>query len=477
MTTREPTLIGTGRRVVTSPARALEADPGDPPGGLRIVRAGRTMADIELRDDERYVVGRHDAADVSFDDPAVSRLHGVLRQQLGRWLFEDHDSGNGSMLWRAGQPAPLPITARSAVAIAVGDAIELGTDRARIEFVARPTPRRGDLGAVSLSDAAREFDRMLSLAAHTRAPVFLYGPPGCGKTHAARQIHLRGRNDGPFVPINCARLPQDASALHSELLGHVRGAFTGAESDRVGKLIHAAGGTLFLDEADSLPELGQGFLLDVLEGTGDLAPLGGRTPLLQAPVFRLISASKRPLGQSALRDDLCERLASGHLWQVPTLEQRRADIPGLLQLFAREQSTLLGVEINLPDDAIALARVAEWPGQVRQLKATIAVLAQIAVARLPLDQPLPRRLTVTRRALEAQLDERVRGFGQHPPAVAAASVAEVEPVSHKADPRRLTRAQLAATLAEVSGNQSAAARRLGIARNTLARRAREFGLT
>lgn len=440
------------------------------------MRAGRATAEIELRDDERYVLGRHDAADVSFDDPAVSRLHGVLRQQRGRWLFEDHDSGNGSVLWRTDQPAPLPIAARSAVAVAIGDAIELGTDRARIEFVARPAPRRADLNAVSASDAAREFDRKLTLGARTRAPVFLYGPPGCGKTHAARQIHLRGCNAGPFVPVNCARLPQDASALHSELLGHVRGAFTGADADRTGKLIHAAGGTLFLDEVDSLPELGQGFLLDVLEGTGDLAPLGGRTPLLQAPIFRLVSASKLPLGQSALRDDLCQRLASGHLWRVPTLAERREDIPGLLQLFAREQSTLLGVEIELPDDAIVLARTADWPGQVRQLKATIAVLAQIAVARLPPDQPLPRKLTLTRREFEAQLDEREQGFGRRAPMLAAATSSDVEPVSHKADPRRLTRAQLAAVLAEVGGNQSAAARRLGIARNTLARRAREFGL-
>jgi len=368
MGNNSPTLTGKARRVVAAVATANPGGrPGPRPRGVRILRAGHAPAFVVLDDRQRYLLGRHGAADIGFADEVVSRLHGVLLPTQEGWSFEDYGSSNGTALLRPGE-MPFDIGRHRSVPVGAGDVIELGGQAAQIEFVeelAAPLRDAEVDDATLRSPAAQAFNEKLGIAARTQVPVFLLGPSGCGKTHSARQIHDRGTSDGAFVPINCARLPGDASALHSELLGHVKGAFTGADAARKGKLVHADGGTLFLDEVESLSPLAQGFLLDVLEGTGDLAPLGAAAPKLTAPVFRLISASKMPLGDTELRDDLCERLAEGHLWRVPTLEERTADIAGLIATFEAHQTSLLGVDIHFDDDALTAAAAASWPGQIR----------------------------------------------------------------------------------------------------------------
>jgi DNA-binding NtrC family response regulator len=455
------------------------------PRGMSIQRGETQPVDVRLHEDQRYVVGRHDAADVVFDDAAVSRLHGVLTFEGGQWLWEDYGSSNGSTIVRAnGERVTVP--ARQPSLVEVGDRIEVGTDTAVVRLlgeVAQPRPKEGD--PTSLSRAARKFEEQITLASRTRVPVFLLGPSGTGKTHSARLVHDRSAADGPFVSINCARMPQDPAALHSELLGHVKGAFTGAQTDRVGKLFLADGGTLFLDEVESLADLGQGFLLDVLEGTGDLSPLGARSVGTSPPIFRLVSASKRPLGESGLRADLCERLAEGHMWTMPTLEERTEDIPGLVGWFAEEQSRLLGVRVDVADDAIRFCTQAAWPGQIRQLRATVVALAQLALARL--DPADAVRVNLRRRDFEQHLAERAAAFGRPRARVhrehdqtlrpgPALDDDEGDGVRTKADPRALTREQLEDILRSCQGNQTAAARMLGIARNTLARRVKDFDI-
>jgi DNA-binding NtrC family response regulator len=294
--------------------------------------------------------------------------------------------------------------------------------------------------------------------------VFLLGPSGVGKTFTARQIHEASALPGPFIPLNCARLPSDATALHSELLGHVRGAYTGAEAARTGKLIHADGGTLFLDEVESLPALAQGFLLDVLEGSGDLAPLGAHAPRLKPITFRLISASKAPLGDSGLRPDLCERLAEGHLWRVPTLEERTQDIPGLVRRFADEQQKLLGTHIVITPAAVRFCVKSRWAGQVRQLRATVIALAQLGLARAMEAGGAPQRITLDDEAFAEHLRERERAFGR----------ADTE-LKVKADARSLSAEQARAAVLAAGGSVARAARELGIARNTLSKKVRGRG--
>jgi DNA-binding NtrC family response regulator len=218
----------------------------------------------------------------------------------------------------------------------------------------------------------------------------------------------------------------------------------------------------------------------VLESSGDFSPLGSREVNTRPPVFRLISASKVPLAQSGLRTDLCERLAEGHMWRVPTLDERRDDIPGLMALFAAEQATLLGVPVVLGDEAVAVATGSAWPGQIRQLRATVYALAQTALVTAAMKNERPRKLLIRRQDLETHLAERHAAFGESARSAATtlppAPVVADEPVKTRADPRALTRAQLQKVLDQVNGNQSQAARVLGIARNTLSRRMREFGI-
>jgi DNA-binding NtrC family response regulator len=455
--------------------------------GLKLMRPQVPPVSVPL-DDEQAVVGRADAADLVFEESCVSRMHGAFRREGGKLLFQDLDSKNGTRLYPADGSEAVSLRPHDAVTVSVGDVIELGGGTSRVEILGKAPAPEEDADPTVRSEAAKAFAERLRVAALTRAPVFLLGLSGSGKTHAARRIHDLGRADGMFVPINCARLPRDATALHSELLGHKKGAFTGADSDRQGKLDQASGGTLFLDEVESLPEPAQGFLLDVLEGTGDLAPLGAAKVLLKRPVFRLVSASKVPLARSGLRRDLSERLAEGYMWVVPRLEDRVDDIPGLLQGFADEQTRMLGVEVLVTDEAIAFAKDAEWPGQIRQLKASLVALAQRAVARAIADSDgtPPERVNVRRKDLEQHLAERALAFD----GLAAAALGfddsdetrqppprgHLAPPPRKVNPRKLTREQVLGALKAAGGNQSAAARALGVARNTLLAKMKRFDI-
>jgi len=443
----------------------------------RIHRADTRPVVLPLHEEERYVLGRHDAADVVFESQGISRLHAMIRFEGGQWLVEDLGSSNGTAVARRGNGEPVRIPAHQPFTLAASDVVELGEGDARLELLAQ-TPedaQRAGGEETQTSRAARQFADKITLAARTRVPVFLLGPSGCGKTHTARQIHNQSQSVGAFVSINCARLPSDANSLHSELLGHVRGAFTGADAARTGKLFHANGGTLFLDEAESLSGTAQGFLLDVLEGTGDLAPLGSRELGVRPPIFRLISASKVPLARSGLRMDLCERLAEGHMWKLPTLDERREDIPGLVRLFSGDQGKMLGITVEVSDEAIHAAQVAPWPGQIRQLRAMVTALAQTAFASAG---PGTRKLVIRRTDVDQHLLEREEAFGAGAfSAVTAAPPGdETQNLKLKADARALTKDQVQHALQDAGGNQSVAARRLGIARNTLARRMKDFGI-
>jgi transcriptional regulator with AAA-type ATPase domain len=462
-------------RTVTGPdeLRPRREPSSAPPraASLRLFREGAEPVDIELSGQSRTLIGRHDGVDVCFESSEVSRMHGALACEDGRWTYTDLGSSNGSALLTqaeaargdAGQPSPLH--AMDQVALDIGDQVLLGGWGSRIEL-RPPLPPPAAKGDATLRSAAgRAFADNLALAARTKVPVFLLGASGTGKTHAARQIHVTP--DAPFVLLNCARLSQDPALLHSELLGHVKGAFTGAAGARTGSFYAAQGGTLCLDEVESLAPAAQGFLLDILEGTGDPSPMGSPAGGVERPAFRLVSCSKVALDASGLRADLCERLAEGHLWRVPALAERTDDIPGLLQRFADEQTKMLGVSVSLTDEALAWAQTAPWPGEIRQLRATVAVLAQAAVASSA--GPV-RRVVIRTDDLQRHVAERNAVFARSTP----------EPQAPQAPAKRfarsLTRDDVQAALRAADGNQSAAARSLGIARNTLAKKMRDFGL-
>ena len=295
-------------------------------------------------------------------------------------------------------------------------------------------------GVVGESAAMRALCERLRRIAPTPATVLLTGESGTGKEVAARALHgMSSRAGGPFVPLNCAAIA--AELIESELFGHVRGAYTGAQQSREGLFYYARGGTLFLDEVSELPLPAQAKLLRVLEERR-IRPVGSEQEI---PVdVRVVAATNRDLRAEVaahrFRPDLYYRLQVVEL-NLPPLRERVEDIPALLEHFIGLLAPYLGVPRLVPD-ARTLARMAayDWPGNVRELK------------------------NLVERSL-------ILGwFDLGPEPGSAAGVATGEGSLEAVEKRHIL-----AVLAGCDGNKSEAARRLGISRKTLDRKCQAWG--
>ncbi|MBI4817068.1 MAG: sigma-54-dependent Fis family transcriptional regulator [Deltaproteobacteria bacterium] len=241
----------------------------------------------------------------------------------------------------------------------------------------------------------REVFRLVQRVAPTHSTVLIYGETGTGKELVARAIHSASkRADGQFVAVNCAAIP--ANLLESELFGHERGAFTGAVARRIGLFEQAQGGTLFLDEIGDLPLELQPKLLRVLQER-QITRVGSSTPI--SVDARVISATHRDVTSmvedQALREDLYWRLNVFPI-KVPPLRERATDIPALvahfLARFAEENDE---PPKRIGPDAMGALMAYRWPGNVRQLQATVERLCltaetpEIEVSDLPPELVLP----------------------------------------------------------------------------------------
>jgi len=291
----------------------------------------------------------------------------------------------------------------------------------------------------------RELDRMVQAVAPKDVVVTFIGESGSGKEVFARRIHeLSDRRTGPFVPINCAAIPE--SLFESELFGHERGAFTGATERNRGKIEAAAGGTLFLDELGELPWAMQAKLLRFLEGKRFMR-VGGSTKV--SVDIRLVCATLRPLEHEVqagrFRADLYYR-TEGITLSIPPLRERPADIAPLAHQFIAELSAFHGVKPpKLGREALAALERFAWPGNVRQLRN--------AMERFCLLRPgLPVRLSDFPRTVEAP-----------PKKKDSLEVRLDQPLE------RTIRQVFDAALRAEGGNRSRAARRLGVSVRTVQR--------
>jgi DNA-binding NtrC family response regulator len=297
-------------------------------------------------------------------------------------------------------------------------------------------------GVVCQSDAMQGICERLKRIAPSAATVLLTGESGTGKEVAARALHkMSPRHDAPFVPLNCAAI--SAELIESELFGHVKGAFTGAQAKREGLFYYAHGGTLFLDEISELPPAAQAKLLRVLEERR-IRPVGSEQEI---PVdVRVIAASNRDLRQEVaaqrFRQDLYYRLQVLEI-NLPPLRERPEDIV----LLSRHFIDTLAASLNMPGLELTprmLARLEayDWPGNVRELRNFIE-----------------RSLILGWFDLGPEVqDER--------PDTTPGEDALLETIEKR---------HILATLARCHGNKSEAARRLGISRKTLERKCTAWG--
>jgi DNA-binding NtrC family response regulator len=311
------------------------------------------------------------------------------------------------------------------------------------------------------ASAMREVWRVIRRAAPTDATVLIAGESGTGKELAARAVHAASRRTaGPFVALNCSALP--AELIESEMFGHVRGAFTGAERDREG-LFHAArGGTLFLDEVGDLAPAAQPRLLRVLEQRTITRVGSTREEEVDA---RIIAATNQPLdtlvAEGGFREDLLYRLRVITL-SMPPLRERRGDIIPLAVHFIAEFGKRHGWPVTGLTEAARRSLLAhDWPGNVRELRNAI----ERAVVLVEGDTVDAADLPVSLRATSAPL------------APAEAVIADL-PFTEARDraSQAFERAFLSAALERYGGNVSATARAIGLHRQSLQKMMRRLGL-
>ena len=302
----------------------------------------------------------------------------------------------------------------------------------------------------------RDLDRVIRTVAPKDVIVTLIGESGTGKEVLARRVHeLSDRRRGPFVPINCAAIPE--SLFESELFGHEKGAFTGASERAHGKIDAAAGGTLFLDEIGEMPLGVQAKMLRFLEGHRFMR-VGGNVKI--SIDTRLVCATLRPLHEEVkagrFRADLYYRI-QGITLKVPTLRERHADIKPLVQLFVGELSAKHRVHPpRIGRGTFALLRAYEWPGNVRELRNAVELLCLLRGGRPARPRDLPELVREAPREAPPQITK-------------GPNAGEAITVSLKTPLEETVEKILAAALALEDGNRSRAAKRLGISLRTMQR--------
>ncbi|MFG0674583.1 sigma-54-dependent transcriptional regulator [Delftia sp. WSY_7] len=302
---------------------------------------------------------------------------------------------------------------------------------------------------VSGSEAMRQVFKRIGLAADSDATVLVLGETGTGKELVARALHRNSaRAERPFVAVNCAAIPADL--MESELFGHVKGAFTGAVSDRAGRFREAQGGTLFLDEVGDMPLPTQAKILRALQER-EITPVGASRAL---PVnVRIIAATHRDLPdavrQGRFREDLWYRLQVVPV-HLPPLRERLGDVLLLAEHFLRQGGGTSPKRLG--SDAARLLLAHDWPGNVRELRNAMERAALLC----PGPVIGPEHIGLQPAAANGPA---IDWNGPLAPAVA-----------------QLEREMVTRALAATMGNRAEAARRLGLSRQQLYRKLAEFGL-
>ncbi len=418
--------------------------------GEVVAEAGYAVALHATADDALGALGAGDEADLVITDLVLPGMRGqqLLREVRARrpelnviiiTAFGAIDSAIELVKAGAHDYLTKPFGSDELL-LAIDRALEESRLRRELARASRTThePPPGFVGA---SRAMQEVYALVARAAKSNLPVLVTGESGTGKELVARGLHhLSARK--AFVAVNCAALPENL--LESELFGHVRGAFSGADRDKPGLFEAADGGTLFLDEVAELPAPLQPKLLRALEA-GEVRRVGATSA--RSVDVRVVTATNRDIEQrvadGAFREDLFWRLNVLHI-HVPPLRAHPADIPLLAEHFAAGRT--------IAPDAMALLGAYSWPGNVRELRNTIERAAA---------------MTTTGEIHPDDLPQRVQE--------AARTASRIADASRRQLPlRELERAYILEVLRSTGGNKSRAAEILGLDRKTLYRKLEEY---
>jgi DNA-binding NtrC family response regulator len=312
--------------------------------------------------------------------------------------------------------------------------------------------RQGFGSIVGTSPEMEKLYRIVAKAAHSTHPVLILGESGTGKELVARSIHFSGPfRDKPFIPVDCGSLVP--TLIESELFGYVKGAFTGAQHAKDGLLSIAEGGTVFLDEVGELPVDLQAKLLRAIQEK-EIRPVGSTK---QIPInVRILAATNRDLeegvAQGTFRRDLYFRLNVLSL-RIPSLRERRQDIPLLAAHFLERLSRNSEQERTLSDDALKAMLAYDWPGNVRELENCLERACAFTTGPMIHLGDLPREISQLERSTAA-------GIGNGTSKIVSMS--------------ELERQTILNAIAQLNGDKLQAARLLGIGKTTLYRKLKEY---
>ena len=432
----------------------------DMKGVLRVVAARRKrnpfnviVLDLDLSKDDSQSSGNIDL--VSFIRRQQPEAQVILLFDVSRIerAIEGIRSGAYFYLPKNGQP--------SDVALVVGKALrKMNTEAALNEY---------EQGAFEVivggTPAMKRVIELITKVAPTDSTVLLVGESGTGKEVFAHAVHrLSARRDRPFIAINCAALPE--TLLESEIFGHMKGAFTGADADKRGLFEEADGGSIFLDEVGDMSLLTQAKLLRVLQN-GEIRPVG--SSVVKRVDVRVIAATNRDLVEAVqsnrFREDLYFRLNVIQI-RIPPLRERLDALPALLNHFITRFNARFGKHIHSVDEPTqGMLRSYAYPGNVRELESIIAHAVIMCDGDILTVRDLPdgvRLGSSPRLALPNYASGHPQGMLES---------------EHTLTLNELEGQAIRSTLNRVEGNQTEAAKKLGISRSTLWRKMKEYGIT